>query len=275
MEASPASRPSDGSLRWRFRIGKDERRTIVDDHLESIWPIHGSVLVQRGTVYFAAGRSSHLDGGIRLYAVDLATGKLKKQITLSSDAEGDNRALVNMDLLVSDGKMINMGLAQFDADLNLQNPSNLSTLICDTGFLADAWFHRENWVLGGVTGTVGTSARTTMATQPRSAQASVGKLLAFNETSAYGIKNPYSWQKYANKYPTHTGHVHQKYTRYESEWFPVGSRIFSFDNAGTTPAETPRPPNPTRRRSAGSPPKRTSAMRSGVSTCHSNRAPSR
>jgi outer membrane protein assembly factor BamB len=229
---------SDGALRWQFRIGKEERRTVIDDHLESVWPIHGSVLVQRGTVYFAAGRSAHLDGGIRLFAIDLATGKPGKQITFSSAADKEDRVLVNMDLLVSDGKMINMGLAQFDADLNPQNPSNLKTLICDTGFLPDAWFHRENWVLGGVSGTVGRSARTTMATQPRSAQASVGKLLVFNGTSAYGIKNPYSWQKYANNYPTHTGHVHQKYTRYKPEWFPVGSRIFSFDNTVAAAADT-------------------------------------
>jgi hypothetical protein len=134
--------------------------------------------------------------------------------------------LLNMDLLVADGKMINMGLVQFDLNLRVQPSSALSTLICDTGFLSDARFHRENWVLGGVTGLAAQSARTTMATQPRSEQSSVGRLLAFDGTTAYGIKNPYSWQKYANKFPTHTGHVHQKYSRYEPEWFPVGSRIF-------------------------------------------------
>jgi hypothetical protein len=34
-----------------------------------------SVLVKDGTIYFAAGRSSHLDGGLTLYALDAATGK--------------------------------------------------------------------------------------------------------------------------------------------------------------------------------------------------------
>ena len=219
-----------GALRWRFRVSETERRTVVDDHLESIWPIHGSVLVQGDRVYFSAGRSSHLDGGIRVYAVDLASGTLKKQVTLSSDAEGANRAHVNMDLLVSDGELINMGLAQFDLDLNMREQSDISTLICDTGFLPDAWFHRENWILGGVRGAVGATARTSMATQSRSERSSVGKLLVFNDTKAYGIKNPYTWQKYANTYPTHTGHVHQKYTRYDPKWFPVGTRVFSFDN---------------------------------------------
>ena len=229
-------RARDGALRWRFRISQDERRTLVDDSLESVWPIHGSVLVLQDTVYFAAGRSSHLDGGIRLFGLDLANGELKHQVTLDSEAEGQHRVLTNADLLVADGNMINMGLAQFDRDLNLQPTSRLNTLICDTGFLGDAWFHRENWVLGGVTGTVSQSARTTMATQPRSAQSSVGKLLVFNDATAYGIKNPYSWQKYANRFPTHTGHPHQKYSRYDPKWFPVGSRIFSFDNIKEVPA---------------------------------------
>lgn len=229
-------RASDGSLRWRFLVTQDERRTIVDDQLESIWPVHGSVLVLQETVYFAAGRSSHLDGGIRLFAVDLASGKLKHQARLDAQAEGENRVLVNEDLLVADGKMINMGLAQFDLQLKRQPTSVLSTLICDTGFLSDAWFHRENWVLGGVTGVASESARTTRATQPRSEKAIVGKLLAFNAETAYGIKNPYSWQKYANNYPTHTGHVHQKYSRYQPQWFPVGSRIFSFKNEGDATA---------------------------------------
>ena len=57
----------------------------------------------------------------------------------------------------------------------------------------------------------------------------------FNGSTAYGIKYPDSWQKYANKFPTHTGHVHQKYSRYQPEWFPVGSRIFSVENVKEIP----------------------------------------
>ncbi len=230
-------RAADGVLRWRFRIRKEERRTVVDDRFESIWPIHGSVLVQKGIVYFGAGRSSHLDGGIHVYALDLATGELRNRIAFRGDGEGSQKALLNADALVSDGVLINMGLAQFDGELTVNEESHLKTLICDTGFLADAWFHRENWALGGVRGSVAQSGRTTMQTQSRHNATSLGKLLVFNDTTAYGIKTPYSWQKYANRYPTHTGHVHQKYTRYSPEWFPVGSRVFSFTNAAARPAE--------------------------------------
>jgi len=225
-------RAKDGALRWRFRVGAKERRTVVDNQLESLWPIHGSVLVQNNTVFFAAGRSSHLDGGIRVFAVDLASGECEKQITLDAGAPGDQKAFAKMDLLVSDGKLINMGLAQFDEDLSLQPVSKLNTLICDTGFLGDSWFHRENWVLGGVEDQVTTTHRIKMQVQGRTGKDSLGKLLAFNDTTVYGIKNPYSYQKYSKdiRIPTHTGHPHQKYSRYESPWFPVGCRIFASHN---------------------------------------------
>ena len=38
----------DGALAWRFRAGPEDRRILVDDQLESAWPVHGAVLVQEG-----------------------------------------------------------------------------------------------------------------------------------------------------------------------------------------------------------------------------------
>ena len=75
-------RANDGKLVWRFSSGFNNRQTVVRDHLESVWPVHGSVLVQEGIVYFAAGRSSYLDGGIWIYGLDPETGKVlhKKQV---------------------------------------------------------------------------------------------------------------------------------------------------------------------------------------------------
>ncbi|MGB2819406.1 MAG: hypothetical protein WBF17_00390, partial [Phycisphaerae bacterium] len=46
------------------------------EQVESLWPVQGSVLVQGGLVYFAAGRSSFLDGGIVVYGLDARTGKV-------------------------------------------------------------------------------------------------------------------------------------------------------------------------------------------------------
>ncbi|MHC4253012.1 MAG: outer membrane protein assembly factor BamB family protein, partial [Planctomycetota bacterium] len=70
-------RASDGELAWRFRAAPRDRRIFAYEQLESAWPVHGSVLVDDelsggvATVYFAAGRASTIDGGIRLYALEL------------------------------------------------------------------------------------------------------------------------------------------------------------------------------------------------------------
>ena len=46
-----------------------ERRLICDTgRLESAWPVHGSIMIFEDTAYFAAGRSSFLDGGIGVFA---------------------------------------------------------------------------------------------------------------------------------------------------------------------------------------------------------------
>ena len=71
-------RASDGALSWRWR-DLPERLLCAFGRLESAWPVHGSVLVQNGTAYFCAGRSSYLDGGIFVYGLDPVTGNLRYQ----------------------------------------------------------------------------------------------------------------------------------------------------------------------------------------------------
>ncbi|HUU09485.1 MAG TPA: PQQ-binding-like beta-propeller repeat protein, partial [Phycisphaerae bacterium] len=75
-------RASDGALAWRFDAAPEERRVTAFGRLESPWPVPGSVLVEDGTCWLAAGRSSYLDGGIHLWALDPATGKVTKQETI-------------------------------------------------------------------------------------------------------------------------------------------------------------------------------------------------
>ncbi|MHC4569033.1 MAG: outer membrane protein assembly factor BamB family protein, partial [Planctomycetota bacterium] len=48
-------RAGDGALVWRFRAAPEERLLMAPDGLESVWPVHGSVLVRDGQVWFAAG----------------------------------------------------------------------------------------------------------------------------------------------------------------------------------------------------------------------------
>ncbi|HUT12950.1 MAG TPA: PQQ-binding-like beta-propeller repeat protein [Thermoguttaceae bacterium] len=71
-------RASDGALSWRFRDLPD-KMICAFDQLESAWPVHGSVLITNDTAYFCAGRSSYLDGGLFIYGLDPATGKIRYQ----------------------------------------------------------------------------------------------------------------------------------------------------------------------------------------------------
>jgi outer membrane protein assembly factor BamB len=77
-------RAADGALAWRFTAAPRERLVAAFGQLESAWPVPGSVLVAGGTCWFAAGRSSYLDDGIRVYALDAATGSVVDQDTVYS-----------------------------------------------------------------------------------------------------------------------------------------------------------------------------------------------
>ncbi len=77
-------RTADGKLAWRRRIAPKELRMMSREQLESPWPVHGSVLVRRGVAYVAAGRSSFLDGGIHVSALDPETGKLLRSTCIDS-----------------------------------------------------------------------------------------------------------------------------------------------------------------------------------------------
>jgi len=77
-----ALRAADGALCWRFRVAPTTRQTMAFGQLESAWPVNGSILVRDGVAYVTAGRSSFLDGGIALYALDPATGKVLRQHTI-------------------------------------------------------------------------------------------------------------------------------------------------------------------------------------------------
>jgi len=71
---------ADGALVWKYRAAPLDRRIIACENLESVWPVHGSVLVLpdpntgRGRVYAIAGRSIFLDGGLRSLVLDAESG---------------------------------------------------------------------------------------------------------------------------------------------------------------------------------------------------------
>ena len=148
-------RASDGELAWRLRAAPEPRLMGAFGQLESAWPVHGSVLVQNGTAYFAAGRSSQLDGGIYLYGVDASTGKLLHRTRLqgpdyTGDAIKENYKLpmgTLPDVLVGDGTGIYMRSNAFDAELKPQR--GMPDLRTGSGFLEGSYFKRMPWTYAG------------------------------------------------------------------------------------------------------------------------------
>ena len=75
-------RADTGLLAWRFRAAPRERKVGAYGQIESAWPVPGSVLVReaddgQATAYCVAGRSSFLDGGLTVYALDPGTGQVR------------------------------------------------------------------------------------------------------------------------------------------------------------------------------------------------------
>jgi outer membrane protein assembly factor BamB len=186
---------SDGQLVWRRRAAPDDVRIVNDDQLESPWPVHGSVLVQDGTAYVAAGRSSFLDGGIYVYAVEPETGEvLRQKRVYSVDPETgdmvDCRLPYDMppdalgalpDILVGDGTSIYMRHLKLNpTDLSYESsadnaapiprrayPAVGTHLMSVAGLLDQSWFSQTYWTVDGK---------------------SHSKLLVFDTETAYGVK---------------------------------------------------------------------------------------
>ena len=225
-------RESDGKLVWRARVAPADRLLVAESRVESVWPISGSVLVLDGVAYCAAGRSSYLDGGIRLVGLDVRTGKKLFDTTIATGPgplgkSGPPTDGALPDVLVSDGQGLNMRHMQFDRELN---PSRgwLDTLCASTGLLDDTWAHREPWQLGRAAGRA----------------ASGSKLLSFDANDVYGVVNPYTYLKATPAmWPeSHDGHLHQKYSRYTAAQFPIGVWIVKGGNSPKGPALADRRP---------------------------------
>jgi hypothetical protein len=152
-----ALRASDGELVWRFRAAPDDLRLVEKGQVASVWPVHGSVLIEQGNVYFAAGRSSCLDGGMHVYKLDLLTGKTLIAKNYSSrdpktgryvalftpfDAELlPDRELPGLlpDVFSSDAEHLYLRAVPLDRDLIIQDREYAHHLFGSTGFLEDTW----------------------------------------------------------------------------------------------------------------------------------------
>ncbi len=151
-------RADDGELVWRFRGAPVDRRMVAYGQVESVWPVHGNVMVKDGSAYFVAGRSGCLDGGLWVYRLDLKTGKKLAQSCiyrrdvetgeqLPSISEGMTVAGGLPDVLHTDGQNIYMRNVRLDANCKELEP-NVTHMYSPAGFLDDAWWHRTYWILG-------------------------------------------------------------------------------------------------------------------------------
>ena len=159
---------SDGTLVWRYRAAPEDRRMMAFDQVESVWPVHGSVLVQNDVLYCVAGRSMFVDGGLRLLRLDPKTGrKLSETILDDKDPntgqnlqvhiQGLNMPVALPDILSSDGRYVYMRSLPFDLQgkrkyvtyvpVKEQQGDDLH-LFCPTGFLDDSLWHRTYWGFG-------------------------------------------------------------------------------------------------------------------------------
>jgi len=175
-------RLSDGELIWRFLAAPADLRAVALNRVESLWPVHGSVLVLDGVAYCSAGRSTWLDGGIDLYGLDPATGKVVhrahfetrhpkfKEGKDGAKPEHETRVDQNTtdyktflapdrsdafsmaggaisDVLVSDGKNVYLHHVRFSGKLE-KHDRMTRHLFSTSSLLDDTENHRSHWVLG-------------------------------------------------------------------------------------------------------------------------------
>ena len=212
-------RASDGALVWRFRVAPMEQRLMSFEQLESVWPAHGSVLIQndpsagsgQAVLYCVAGRSMFLDGGMHLWRLDPKTGEALSHTVLDDSEQATGKDLqafvswLNMpvalpDILSSDGKLVYMRSQPFnldgsrlplkafpagqDADRGAPPATqhrDQAHLFSPTGFLDDSGWHRTYWMYGStfVSGWCGYYLA--------GKAAPAGRILVFDDSTVYGF----------------------------------------------------------------------------------------
>jgi len=181
-------RASDGELAWRLQTARGQRRITAYGQLESVSPVHGSVLIDDGAAYFTAGRSSYVDGGIDLYRLEAQTGKiLSTNRIYSPDPETgkqpDQQGPAYMpgalaDILSCDDEYVYLRDAVFGKDGGDRTKTS-PHLFALTGFLDDSWVHRSYWAFG-------TRCSISTGCSGRDRNLISGRLLVLDEATIYG-----------------------------------------------------------------------------------------
>jgi outer membrane protein assembly factor BamB len=156
-------RAADGALAWRFLAAVRDCRIGSFDQFESVWPVHGSVLLHEGVAYLTAGRSTYLDDGIRVYALEPRSGRVLHQTTLEGPwpkiPEDRDVAFyvdgANSDVLVSEGGFVYLRQKKLTPDLREVEIPDLSSkgekdvglhVFSTAGLLDGSWYNRTFWM---------------------------------------------------------------------------------------------------------------------------------
>jgi len=179
---------SDGALAWRLATGRSDRRIAANGRLESVAPVHGSVLIRDGRACFTAGESSYLDGGLEYFEVDPQSGNVLSKTTIySPDPETGKQPPqsapyrmpgARSDLLSADGKNVYLRDAVLGAGGELK-PSEVPHLFAMTGFLDASWPHRSYWIFG-------TECSISTGCSGRAKDLIYGRLMVFDDGTIYG-----------------------------------------------------------------------------------------
>jgi len=167
-------RATDGALVWKFQAAPSQLTHCAWEMMESVWPVHGSVLVENDLVSFVTGRSCFLDEGLWFYRLDAKTGEMKvKEHYDDRDPDtggplNDRHKTLQMpvasnDILSSDGKWTflrtqkigpdgkRVEIGPVSGDFDKQGGAHKGEgqhLFAPMGFLDDSNFHRSYWVYG-------------------------------------------------------------------------------------------------------------------------------
>jgi len=183
----------DGALVWRFD-GLPYQRLVCDKgQLESAWPVNGSILIHNDLAYFSAGRSSYLDGGIALFALNPQTGDVVYQNVMSGPYDDRGELFPSVagafrdkgckaDVLSSSNGLIYMRHQAFKNDLTIVDTETLSKshLIASPGFLNDTPQHRTYWTVDTDLRYGGPGAVTV--------DGPIGDIIAFDGTIFYEVR---------------------------------------------------------------------------------------
>lgn len=209
-------RASDGALIWSYLAAPSDQRHVAFEQVESVWPVHGSVLVDQGTVNFVAGRSVFLDGGLHFIRLDAVTGKKIADVVYDDKNPDTGRDLQEQlqtlqmpvglnDILSTDGKFIYLRSQKIDAtgkridigpisgNAAIQGGSQQGEgahIFAPMGFLDDTWFHRSYWVYGK------NFAGGHNGYYQAGKYAPSGRILVFDEKNVYGFGREAQYYKW-------------------------------------------------------------------------------